>query len=43
MHDLARRLRDALRVPAITPEFIGWLVLAGVLAACLPSLMESMP
>jgi hypothetical protein len=40
VRDLARRLRDALRVPVLTPEGLGWLVLAGALAAFLPFLVE---
>lgn len=43
MRDLARRLRAAFRVPAPTPEAIGWLLLAGALAAFLPFLMERHP
>lgn len=43
MRDLARRLRDALRVPVLSPESIGWLLLAGALAACLPFLLERTP
>lgn len=43
MRDLARRLRDALRVPVPTPEGARWLLLAGALAAFLPFLLERMP
>ena len=43
MRDLARRLRAALRVPDLTSEGLGWLLLAGALAAFLPFLMEQHP
>lgn len=43
MRDLARRLRAALRVPALTPDALGWLLLAGSVAACLPYLLERLP
>ena len=40
MRDLARRLRDALRVPVVAPDVPGWLWLAGGVAAWLPFLLE---
>lgn len=43
VRDLARRLRDAFRVPVLTPEGLGWLLLAGALVAFLPSLLERTP
>ena len=43
MRDLARHLRDAFRAPVPTPEGLGWLLLAGALAACLPFLLERLP
>lgn len=43
VRDLARHLRDAFRAPVPTPEGLGWLLLAGALAACLPFLLERLP
>ena len=43
VRDLVRRLRVALRVPVPAPEGLGWLWLAGALAAFLPFLLERTP
>ena len=43
VRDLARRLRAALRAPVPAPEGLGWLLLAGALAAWLPFLLERIP
>lgn len=42
VRDLARRLGGALRLPP-APELPGWLLLAGLLAAFVPYLLERSP